>query len=236
MPEGVRAYAIGDVHGCDAQLERLLALIDADDAARSAARTYLIFLGDLVDRGPSSAGVVERVRQRMIDRADTRLIMGNHEEVMLLALSGNLQSMRLFLQIGGRETLLSYGLSEEDCDEGSLQSVIERARARVPAEHISLMARAESMVVLGDYAFVHAGVRPRVPLDKQTVNDLRWIRAGFLDDNTRHPKFIVHGHSITQEVDRRENRLGIDTGAFRSGRLTAAGFEAGDSWFIEATA
>lgn len=235
-PEGIRIYAIGDVHGCDRELAALLATIDADDAARGSARTIIVFLGDLIDRGPDSAAVVERVHRRMAARPDTRLIAGNHEEVLLLGLNGSLQAMRLFLQIGGRETLLSYGLSEADCDEGSMRELIDTARARIPADHVALMARGEAVIVLGDYAFVHAGIKPRVPLERQALSDLRWIRDGFLDDATRHDKYIVHGHTITEEVDVRANRMGVDTGAFRSGRLSAAAFEGGDFWTLEAGA
>ncbi|WP_183946390.1 metallophosphoesterase family protein [Sphingomonas sp. BK580] len=230
---GERLYAIGDVHGCRDELERLLALIDADDASRSPARTSLIFLGDLVDRGPDSAGVVARLLDLARERPATRFLKGNHEEVFLLALGGDREALRLFCRVGGRETLMSYGLAREDYDALDYDELAERLPDLVPATHRAFLDGFEDLIVSGDYAFVHAGIRPEVPLEEQLAADLRWIRGSFLDYRRPHPKMVVHGHTITEDVDRRANRIGVDTGAYASGRLSALALDGSDSWIVQ---
>jgi serine/threonine protein phosphatase 1 len=230
---GERLYAIGDVHGCRDELERLLTLIDADDASRTASNTSLIFLGDLVDRGPDSAGVVERLIELARERPRTRFIKGNHEEVFLLALGGDREALRLFCRVGGRETLMSYGFSREDYDALGYDELAERLPDLVPAAHRDFLDAGEDIIVSGDYAFVHAGIRPDVALEEQAPADLRWIRGTFLDYRRPHPKMIVHGHTITEEVERRPNRIGIDTGAYASGRLSALAIEGTTSWTLQ---
>ncbi|MBW6528582.1 serine/threonine protein phosphatase [Sphingomonas sp. RHCKR7] len=230
---GERLYAIGDVHGCLDELERLLTLIDADDAARSPARTSLIFLGDLVDRGPDSAGVVARLLDRARERPPIRFLKGNHEEVFLLALAGDREALRLFCRVGGRETLMSYGLTRKEYDALGYDELSERLPDLVPPSHRDFLESFEDLIVSGDYAFVHAGVRPEVPLEEQVASDLRWIRGSFLDYRRPHPKMIVHGHTITEDVERRANRIGIDTGAYASGKLSALGIEGAESWTLQ---
>ncbi|WP_375250993.1 metallophosphoesterase family protein [Sphingomonas sp.] len=232
LVEGVRVYAIGDVHGCRAELERLLGLIEADDAERGGPPSMLIFLGDLVDRGPDSAGVIERLLQLAGERPNTRFLKGNHEEVLLSALEGERQALRLFCRVGGRETAISYGISGEDYDRYDFDELIARLDELVPASHRDFLRAFEDMIELGDYAFVHAGIRPEIPLDQQRGSDLRWIRETFLDYRRPHPRIIVHGHTISEEVDRQPNRIGIDTGAYATGRLTALGLEGSDSWVL----
>ncbi|WP_425229477.1 metallophosphoesterase family protein [Sphingomonas sp.] len=233
IPAGQRVYAIGDVHGCLAELDRLLAQIDADDAARGPADTTLVFLGDLVDRGPDSARVVERVVQLTSDRADVHCLLGNHEEVFIGALSGDEKALRLFCRIGGHETALSYGmtaLAYERADYGELAEALQRL---VPAAHRSFLAGCEDMVAIGDYLFVHAGVAPDLPLDRQRPEDLRWIRARFLDHDRPLERTIVHGHTIAPEVEIRPHRIGIDTGAYQSGVLTALALEGQERWVLQ---
>lgn len=232
LPEGRRIYAIGDIHGRLDLLDQLLARIDEDDAARGAARTSLIFLGDLVDRGADSAGVVERVRKLCADRPDTRCLSGNHEEIFLGAHEGNGDLIRLLLRAGGFETLLSYGLDPEEIDQASIVELADMIERAVPAEHIEFLRALDDYVVEGDYLFVHAGIRPGVPVEQQSPRDLRWIRQPFLDFAGNHGKLVVHGHTITDEVVQRDNRIGIDTGAYRSGRLTALGIEGREQWFL----
>jgi serine/threonine protein phosphatase 1 len=230
IPAGERVYAIGDVHGRLDLLDQLLAAIDADDAARDPARTIIVLLGDLVDRGPDSAGVVERVRRLRDERADVRLLLGNHEEVFLAALEGDPKALRLFCRIGGRETALSYGISADDYEVMGYSELAEALRCLVPEAHRALLAGASDMETIGDYAFVHAGVHPARPLDDQRVTDLRWIRDPFLDHRGRLARMIVHGHTITEEVESRAHRIGIDTGAYASGRLSALGLQAIRNW------
>ncbi|WP_374945148.1 metallophosphoesterase family protein [Sphingomonas sp.] len=230
IPPGERVYAIGDVHGRLDLLDQLLSAIDADDAAHDPATTTIVFLGDLVDRGPDSAGVVERVRRISASRPDVRLLLGNHEEVFLAALDGDLKAVRLFCRIGGRETALSYGITAEayeTMDHGELAEALKRV---VPEAHRALLAAGSDMEVIGDYAFVHAGVHPDRALEDQRGADLRWIRDPFLDHRGRLAKTVVHGHTISDDAEFRPHRIGIDTGAYATGRLTALGLEADRSW------
>ncbi|MBB4611902.1 metallophosphoesterase family protein [Novosphingobium taihuense] len=232
LPPGQRAYAIGDIHGRLDLFEQLLARIDEDDAARGSAQTTLILLGDLVDRGPDSRGVVERAMDLMATRK-VRVLAGNHEEMLLGSLE-NEETLRHFLRHGGKETLFSYGLTLEEYSRAKLDEICGRANALIPADHVAFMRAMENQIVMGDYLFVHAGIRPGVPLDQQMVADMRWIRREFLEHGEPHSHLVVHGHTITDEPVVCPNRIGIDTGAFASGRLTALGMEGDDRWFLTA--
>lgn len=230
---GRRIYAIGDIHGRDDLLEQLLDQIAADDAGRPPAETTLIFLGDLVDRGPSSAQVVERLLRLQATRSNVHFLLGNHEEVFLLALSGDLEALRFFTRIGGRETILSYGLTPSEYDSLDYLELMEAFQARVPQAHIDFITGFEDLIEIGDYAFVHAGVQPTVPLAEQKTSDLRWIRNEFVNFRGNFERIIVHGHTIAENVEWRSNRIGIDTGAFASGRLTALGLEGVEQWLVQ---
>lgn len=233
VPEGVRVYAIGDIHGRLDLLDELLASIAADDQARgNCARTQYIFLGDLIDRGPDSRGVVERLIAFSESGRDARFLMGNHEQVFLRALEGDGRALRFLVRIGGRETLLSYGISEEDYKVLDFEELAARAIEKVPARHLAFLGGFEDWIALGDYLFVHAGLRPGVALEEQAHSDLYWIRDEFLGHRDSFGKMVVHGHSITEEIDVRSNRIGIDTGAFASGKLTAIGLEGEERWFL----
>lgn len=232
IPPGRRVYAVGDIHGRLDLLDAALAGIVADDAGRAPAETTLIFLGDLVDRGPASAGVIERLRTLASYGGDVRFLLGNHEEVFLLALDGDVQAVRLFCRIGGHETLMSYGVSDDAFEGLDYPEVADRLQALVPPAHRDFLASFEALIEIGDYAFVHAGVRPGIPFAEQTPEDLRWIREPFLDHRGMLEKVVVHGHTISTEVEFRPNRIGIDTGAYRTGRLTALGLEGEDRWIV----
>lgn len=234
LPQGQRVYAVGDVHGCLDQLNSLIAQIEADDRSRGDAQTQLIFLGDVLDRGPNSSGVIERLIALAETRGNVRFILGNHEEVFLRSLEGNTEALRMFVQIGGRETMLSYGISQRDYDRTDYDELLVLMQAHVPAHHVAFLKGFEDRIAIGDYAFVHAGVRPGVALEDQKLSDLRWIRSSFLKSKEEFGKLIVHGHSKHDEVVVRPNRIGIDTGAYESGRLTALGLEGADRWFLVA--
>ena len=233
LPDGMRAYAVGDIHGRLDLLDDLLGRIDADDASRGPAETTIIFLGDLVDRGPDSAGVVERLRSLAESGRRVRFLTGNHEEILLESLAGDLKALKLLCRVGGRETALSYGMSENDYDRLGFEELAEALDRSVPAAHRRFLESFEDMITLGDYLFVHAGVRPDQPLDGQRTADLRWIRDTFLDHRRRLAKRVVHGHTIAPEVEFRPHRIGIDTGAYQSGRLTALGLEGVDQWILQ---
>lgn len=232
VPAGQRVYAIGDIHGRLDLFEQLLAKIDADDASRPSAETTLILLGDLIDRGPDSRAVVERAMD-LARTGKVRVLAGNHEEMLLGSLHDD-ETLRHFLRHGGKETLFSYGLTGEEYSRGKLPDIRERANELIPPEHIAFMEAMENQIIVGDYLFVHAGIRPGVPLAEQTTSDLRWIRREFLDHEAPHGHLVVHGHTITAEPVLRPNRIGIDTGAYASGRLTALGVEGDERWLLSA--
>lgn len=231
LPEGERIYAIGDIHGRLDLFEALLGQIDADDAARGRARTTLVLLGDLIDRGPDSCGVVERA-MRLRDERPCVFLTGNHEEMLLRTWDGDRKMAGVFVRAGGRETILSYGVSVLDYDACDLGELTELVGRRIPRAHIEFLRGFDEWYERGDYLFVHAGIRPGVQLQHQSEVDLRWIRREFLEDERDHPHLVIHGHTITEAVDARANRIGIDTGAYASGTLTAIGLEGGERWFL----
>lgn len=232
LTEGQRVYAVGDIHGRLDLFEQLLQRIEEDDARRGAADTTLILLGDLVDRGPESRGVVDRAIA-LLQTGKVRVLAGNHEEMLLTSMESD-EALRHFLRHGGKETLFSYGLDPAEYSRSTLPELRERMNALVPAEHIAFFRAMEDRIVVGDYLFVHAGIRPEVPVEQQTTSDLRWIRREFLDHAQWHGHMIVHGHTITEEPEAMPNRIGIDTGAYASGRLTALGVEGDEYWFVSA--
>lgn len=231
VPGGARLYAIGDIHGRLDLLDRLLAMIDEDDERRGPARTELIFLGDLVDRGPDSVGVVERL-MALRETRPVRYLMGNHEEVFLRAVGGDLRALRFLVRIGGRETLLSYGISAEEYAGLDFEELMVRLKEKVPPAHVAFLSGFIGWIEAGDYLFVHAGLRPGVAVEDQKMSDLCWIREDFLGHRESFGKMVVHGHSITEKIDERSNRIGIDTGAFASGRLSAIGLEGTERWYL----
>lgn len=232
IPIGERVYAVGDIHGELDRFEELLAAIEADDRQRGPASTSLILLGDLIDRGPNSCGVVQRAMTLETRWPRFAYLMGNHEEILLAAADGDRSTLALFDRVGGQETLLSYGVDSETYYTADLRELAEILNHAIPAAHLDFLASGLNQVTVGDYLFVHAGIRPKVALTDQRTSDLRWIREPFLSDKRWHGAMIVHGHSITAEPDVRLNRIGIDTGAYRGGRLTAIGLEGTDRWFL----
>ncbi|HWV12117.1 MAG TPA: metallophosphoesterase family protein [Sphingobium sp.] len=228
-----RVYAIGDIHGRLDLFDRLLQLIGEDDAGRSPLPCHLILLGDLMDRGPQSAAVIERAMALAGASPNVHLIKGNHEEVFVGAARGSPQFAAYCRRIGGIAALESYGLEPgvgAAMTDGDMASWMLR---QVPRDHIDFLDGFEDSLIMGDYLFVHAGIRPGLPLEEQEAADLRWIRGEFLHDRQLHPYMIVHGHSITEEVDEQANRIGIDTGAWKSGKLTAIGLQGTERWFLQ---
>jgi serine/threonine protein phosphatase 1 len=223
IPAGERVYAVGDIHGRRDLFDALVAAIDADDARRGAADTAIVLLGDLVDRGPDSAGVVAAARS-LASRRKVRVLCGSFDDVEVL---------RGFLRFGGRETALSYPIDAKAWNAATLEEAQALLRQAVPLEDIAFIASFEDWVVCGDYLFVHAGIDPGVPLDRQKPGKLRWIREPFLSHRDEHGHVVVHGHSIEKEPVLRRNRIGIDTGAYASGRLTALGLEGTQRWLIQ---
>lgn len=232
LEPGQRIYAIGDIHGRADLLRSLLAQIRNDEAIRAPAQTTIIFLGDLIDRGPDSAGVIDQI-MHLQGQYKVRGVAGNHEEMFLASLASD-DVLRKFLAYGGREMVLSYLGDVDQYNRLSIPDLRERLPEIIPSSHIAFLRELEDMIVIGDYVFVHAGIRPGVPLDCQDPRDLRWIREGFLDDDRESDFVVVHGHTISETIDIRSNRVGLDTGAYLHGRLSALAMEGSSQWFLEA--
>lgn len=223
VPAGIRVYAIGDIHGRVDLLTAMMSLIRRDLDTRRVRRPIIVFLGDYIDRGPQSADVIEQlIAIERSDAMESHFLMGNHEEVLLRILKGDKVLFLDWLRFGGRECLASYGLDGDALTKLGAMEIATRLKKQIPRQHQQFLGELADTVRIGDYLFVHAGLRPNLALEAQSQQDLRWIRSPFLEDERAdHGYMVVHGHSMRQEVDRRANRIGIDTGAYRSGRLTA---------------
>ncbi|MGF7154677.1 metallophosphoesterase [Novosphingobium gossypii] len=233
IPPGERVYAVGDIHGRADLFEALIRTIENDDARRGLARTTVVLLGDLIDRGDDSAAVVARARQWGHER-QVEFIQGNHEEMLLVARE-DVDSLKGFLKFGGLETIASYGIDPDTARDLPMEDLQRRMVEAIPQEDFDFLDGFKKMVRIGDYAFVHAGVRPQTPLEHQLGRDCRWIREPFLSHRGDFGAFVVHGHTITEEPDVCDNRIGIDTGAFLHGTLTAIGLEGTERWFLTAS-
>ncbi|QYJ07947.1 metallophosphoesterase family protein [Qipengyuania flava] len=219
IPEGERYYVIGDIHGrCDL-LDALVEAIEEDDKASGPAESTVVFLGDLVDRGPESARVIDVARQWGKQRR-VRYIAGNHEEMFLESFEDK-EMLRHFLKHGGKETVLSYGIKKKRYTELTMKELQAELHELVPKKHRKFLEGMEDMVIAGDYVFVHAGINPKRPLDDQKQSDMRWIRERFLKHRDPFSHVVVHGHTIFEDIEHTPYRIGIDTGAFRTGNLTA---------------
>lgn len=234
LPDGMRLYAIGDVHGCLDLLKDLMGRIGRDrQAAGVPAR--LVFLGDYIDRGLSSRQVIEYLLNLHRDLAPPDwlppdFLIGNHEQVMRDILNQqHPEMMENWLRFGGRSTLQSYGIRPQ----GELHQLVSAFRAKVPPSHANFLENLSSSVAYGDYFFCHAGVRPGCPLETQTENDLVWIRHEFLDYRGPFSKTIVHGHTIFPNVAFATQRIGVDTGAYATGKLSALALEGSKQWVIQ---
>ncbi|PHQ72035.1 MAG: metallophosphoesterase [Sneathiella sp.] len=221
MPEGYCAYVIGDIHGRNDLLVPLLANIAADAVKRSALNTHLIFLGDYVDRGPASAAVIDTILDLDLPQMNIVTLNGNHEASMLTFLDDPLKGKR-WLHFGGDATVQSYGIdiSVGELTSEDIVSVREKLQKALPDRHRAFLEGLVESYTLGDYFFAHAGIDPTVALSAQKERDLLWIRDEFLLHGDAYEKVIVHGHSITPAPEFKTNRIGIDTGAFYSNKLT----------------
>lgn len=233
VPAGERVYAIGDIHGRLDLFNALTKAIEKDDRKSGKAKTTVILLGDLIDRGPDSAGVVKAARE-LQDRRTVRYLIGNHEEMFLDAFK-SVTIMRHFLKHGGRETILSYGVSVKKFNDTSTEELQKLMKELVPKSDRTFIKGFEEMIEIGDYLFVHAGIDPERSLDDQRKRDTRWIREPFLNSTKKHSHMIVHGHSIVEDIDERANRIGLDTGAYKFGKLTAVVLEGASRRYIQAT-
>lgn len=234
VPEGSVVYAVGDIHGRSDLLDRLHGLIRADAQRRAAARRVVVYLGDYVDRGPDSRGVIDRLAAASPDGFETVCLMGNHEAVLQDFLEDP-RAGPLWMRFGGRATLESYGICDLPVgdDPEAFAAAQAALRERMPPLHRAWLAALRPCHVEGDYVFVHAGVRPGVPLDRQSLHDMLWIRDEFLNADADFGKVVVHGHTPVPRPVVRWNRIGIDTGAYASGVLTALVLEGSSRAFLQ---
>ncbi|SKA37256.1 serine/threonine protein phosphatase 1 [Enhydrobacter aerosaccus] len=235
LPAGEAVYAVGDIHGRFDLLQDILQRIssDARQYPRDSART-LIFLGDYIDRGPESRSVVEALLDDPLPGFATVRLLGNHEEAFLAFLDGRSDG-RDWLAFGGLETLMSYGVPLRGAPQNSdvMASLRLSLISCVPGRHTNLLRSCKLYHRTGDYIFVHAGVRPGVPLEQQNATDMLWIRDTFLNSRNPLPEYtVVHGHTICDRPQDRRGRINIDTGAFASGRLTCLVLRESDRRFI----
>jgi len=221
VPDGRRVYVVGDVHGRDDLLARLHALITEDAAAAGAAGNLLVHLGDYIDRGPSSRQVLDRLAGGPPPGFEAVWLRGNHDDLLVRFLDDGAPPDP-WLMNGGVATLASYGIDvglppvEPAAADGLRRDLARRLGPR----SLDFLRRLRPSHTVGDYLFVHAGVRPGVKLAEQDPADMMWIRGDFLDWGGHFGRVVVHGHTITPAPVFRPNRIGIDTGAYRTGRLT----------------
>ena len=239
-PIGERAYVIGDVHGCMDALQQLLEKIQNHNHAQKHAKTTIIFLGDLIDRGPDSRAVVEFLSTFAPNFAKVEFLMGNHEEVFLSILSGDSDSISSWFGFGGRACARSYGvenLGQVNIDPTPLFYQLKR---KVPKAHVHFISSFKDYHVFGNFLCVHAGIRPKVKLENQKASDFRWIRSGFLKYEKPHSHIVVHGHTIVDLPTHYGNRIAIDTGAYKTsgegGLLTALCIDENSTEFLSVKA
>jgi serine/threonine protein phosphatase 1 len=236
-PAATRLYAVGDIHGRADLLDRLMGLIEQDNKGRPEAQATLVFLGDYVDRGPASKDVVDRLIEGLPQGLRPVFLKGNHEELLLSFLREPETGLN-WLQNGGDATLLSYGVEKTVVQRAfwlgrpGMAEAAATFRALLPEDHLRFYETLELSYRAGDYLFVHAGVRPGVELDRQDEDDMLWIRDEFLSWPHDFGAVVVHGHTPVRAPEDLHNRVGIDTYAFQTGKLTAAGFEGSRRWFL----
>jgi serine/threonine protein phosphatase 1 len=234
VPDGTRLYVVGDVHGCVELLAMMHRLILADAARATATRRVIVYLGDYIDRGPDSKGVVDLLIRSPLAGFEAIHLKGNHEQALLDFLDDITIGPDWF-SFGGIATFASYGLTPPDniFDAEALLTAQTALRAGLPEDHLRFYKQLRLGHLEGDYLMVHAGLRPDVPLDAQTEGDLLWIREPFLGCDANFGVVVVHGHTIALYPEIRPNRIGIDTGAFYTGRLTCLVLQGEEIGFLQ---
>lgn len=220
------------MHGCVSLLGELLRRIEDDNATRGGSRAEVLLLGDIIDRGEDSASLLRALHRHSMGRR-CRVLRGNHEAMLSDVLAGDHDAAEVWLRTGGVETLRSFGVAEGAIDPDDTVRTIAMTREVVPPGVRDWLAKLPLNATAGNYFFVHAGIRPGIALNRQKLEDLLWIREPFLTSEADHGAIIVHGHSISENgVCVRANRIGVDTGAYRTGRLSALALEGHQRWVI----
>ena len=232
LPAGLRIYAVGDIHGRLDLLNELLARIKTDIALRPTERSVYVFLGDYIDRGPSSRETIDRLIEHGATH-ETVFLKGNHELIAIKCLSDR-GLFDQWLRLGGMETLVSYSVPAETLASGKQIAELQSAfHSALPQAHFRFFRDLQTSFSCGDFFFAHAGVKPDVELPQQKENDLLWIREEFLSSNRDFGKIVVHGHTPASEIEVKPNRINIDTGAFATGRLTCLVIDDGSLSLID---
>ena len=228
LPEKTRIYAVGDIHGRADLLAEVVARIDDDLRRRPIRYSAEVYLGDYIDRGPDSSRVIDLLAIRLVENRAVCL-RGNHE-AMLEAFLWDSAVLAEWLPLGARQTLASYGIS--GVGQQTPKILHRQFHDRFPRAHELFLQCLRNSYCCGDFLFVHAGIRPDVPIEFQEAHDMMWIRDEFLDATHSHDKYIVHGHTPVPHADIRSNRVNIDTGAWRSGVLTCIAIEGDAIMFL----
>jgi serine/threonine protein phosphatase 1 len=232
LPEGRRLYCVGDIHGRLDLLEELHEIIRSDSREFQGS-LGIIYLGDYIDRGAQSKQVIDCLVEQPLEGFEAIHLMGNHEQSMLHFLQEP-RAAAAWLSYGGKLALMSYGVGVGRIHlEQQVDILRDDLETRLPPYHLEFLEGCRMCHVEGSYFFVHAGIRPGVPLDEQQPEDLLWIRDEFTRSNDNHGHIVVHGHSITEEVEWKPNRIGIDTGAYASGMLTALVLEGAEQRLLQ---
>ena len=230
-PADAVLYAVGDIHGRSDLLDRIHQAIVRDASQRPASRRVIVYLGDYIDRGADSAGVVARLAGEGPPGFERYFLLGNHDTFLLDFLDGKSATADTWIWNGGAAAMESYGAaSDPRRSPEALRADLMRA---LPPEHLAFFRGLQFTHREGDILFVHAGFRPGVPIPRQTREDMLWIRGEFLESEADHGGLVVHGHTPMPEPVIRKNRIGIDTGAWRSGQLTAAVFAGNTVSFLQ---
>lgn len=229
-PAETRIYAVGDIHGRSDLLRETIEHIDDDLRRRPITHAVEIYLGDYVDRGPDSKGVIDLLAMRLV-RSNAVCLRGNHEDMMEGFLR-DASRLPAWLKLGGVQTLASYGVDPHRDALEAGHDLHRRFCGVFPRAHELFLKCMRPWISCGDYLFVHAGIRPGVPFERQALADLLWIREEFLTSSLDHGKFIVHGHTPVPHPEVHPNRLNIDTAAWRTGTLTCAVLENASIQFL----
>lgn len=225
VPPNTRVYAVGDIHGRSDLLAETIARIDDDVRRRPVEHVVEVYLGDYIDRGPDSSGVLDLLAVRLV-RRHAICLRGNHEAILERFLRQDADTLYHWAKLGGLQTLASYDIVPRSRSETETPLAVQRSLLEIfPREHELFLQCLRNSFVCGDFLFVHAGIKPGVPMNQQDPEDLFWIRDEFLNSDLNHGKVIVHGHTPVDHPDIRENRINIDTGAWRTGVLTCIAIE-----------
>ena len=233
LPADRRLYCIGDIHGRLDLLEELHGMIRKDCAGFDGTRV-IVYLGDYIDRGAQSKQVLDLLIDKPLDGFETVHLLGNHEHAMLDFLRNPLGVGAAWLSFGGQVTCTSYGVGlGEIMMNMDLELLSEELEEKVPRSHLDFLNSMPLSHTEGSYHFVHAGIRPDVPIESQDIGDMLWIRDEFTRSRHRHEFIVVHGHTVSMEVENLPNRIGIDTGAYQTGMLTALVLEGSEQRLLQ---